>query len=1065
MITNFIQLDFNKENDLKVPSVQYDSGSRFVKIKLQRNKSPFEIDGYRVTVVANKVDGTEIMNDCTILDGVNGVVQFEITEQFNAVEGVVDCQLKLFKGKTLLTSMPFSINVVKSVSTKEIVSSNELKTLVNALGEVQNIDNRFAQTNAQLSADKKELTAQLDRFNSEKANKADVYSVQQQVNNLVLGAVGNGNNAEVVQARGDYPLLNARLDTYDNDLQNIKCNTLHNYAEDCEAESYGNVFSNIRKSGNIVTFDSTGGTECGIKLNFPLKPREEYLVSYEVLSEHDIQFNTISPMYSGVWTGKSAEVTDRNVQRVTGGENGGELVFRANKITSGTNIKVAFFIYNHQNNPTIEDNIYKNFKNPKMNTQSLSVLGDDVSLLSFDKPNYIYKERVTVNYPNKSGYKILPNSPILRVNEQYYMIAHLVNKDKVPYNSLSVTFRSIVTHTYDNKINATGVKYVTDEIYFGSLVKSTDSDVFEMTVGWSGAEPNTDYIFDIYLFKANSESQIKALKQNNSFLKKSMLENVPLSTFNKDLSLMDLKNIKPLASAIKEYTFTSSSSYFATNINSFPLEEDLKYTVVVKLSKGSTISHMDFRSLTSGSWDNVVNASLTKIEIDGVVYFHGSFTVNQTIEKDLYFNVGGLVSEQEYVFETSIYDSSKDILNSLFKNPEFIANPTATKTFSLSEFTNDLDFSDFNTIEPITTNSITRSETSKSSWFRSTIPLDLKANRRYLYVVNLTACQQMGTGTMIRTIDGGAWDFIVNEVLIKKITDNSVYFETVFTPTKDCTRELCLNPTELQAGETYKYDIYVFDVTDFPVQMALKPNNAFMKPNLLDSISYGISQFDGKVISALGDSLTALGSGGHYITFTKNQLGFLRANQCGVGGSRVSGTGEQCFWQDLRVNTLPLDSDFITIMGGTNDAPQVYNQVSDSDFTLDNCDTNNFVGAYNVLLSKIYYKFLKLDSGFYSSVDYSGVTQCNVPKDIKLLLITPPKVLNSTENHSRFVVAEYVRKIGKMWGIPVVDANGEMQMNHFNYPKDISDKVHFPLQFHENLAKLIVGKLKEVESF
>lgn len=151
MITNFIQLDFNKENDLKVPSVQYDSGSRFVKIKLQRNKSPFKIDGYRVTVVANKVDGTEIMNDCTILDGVNGVVQFEITEQFNAVEGVVDCQLKLFKGKTLLTSMPFSINVVKSVSTKEIVSSNELKTLVNALGEVQNIDNRFAQTNAQLS--------------------------------------------------------------------------------------------------------------------------------------------------------------------------------------------------------------------------------------------------------------------------------------------------------------------------------------------------------------------------------------------------------------------------------------------------------------------------------------------------------------------------------------------------------------------------------------------------------------------------------------------------------------------------------------------------------------------------------------------------------------------------------------------------------------------------------------------------------------------------------------------------------------------------------------------------
>ena len=41
--------------------------------------------------------------------------------------------------------------------------------------------------------------------------KSNIQSVQQQVNNLVLGAVGDGNNAEVVQARGDYSVLNERL--------------------------------------------------------------------------------------------------------------------------------------------------------------------------------------------------------------------------------------------------------------------------------------------------------------------------------------------------------------------------------------------------------------------------------------------------------------------------------------------------------------------------------------------------------------------------------------------------------------------------------------------------------------------------------------------------------------------------------------------------------------------------------------------------------------------------------------------------------------------------------------
>ena len=41
--------------------------------------------------------------------------------------------------------------------------------------------------------------------------KNDIQNVQQQVNNLVLGAVGDGNNAEVVQARGNYSTLNDRI--------------------------------------------------------------------------------------------------------------------------------------------------------------------------------------------------------------------------------------------------------------------------------------------------------------------------------------------------------------------------------------------------------------------------------------------------------------------------------------------------------------------------------------------------------------------------------------------------------------------------------------------------------------------------------------------------------------------------------------------------------------------------------------------------------------------------------------------------------------------------------------
>lgn len=74
----------------------------------------------------------------------------------------------------------------------------------------------------------KNLKARLDNFDSqlgnivlEKADNLKVDNVQQQVNNLVLGAVGDGNNAEVIQARGKYSVLNERLNEYDNSINYI----------------------------------------------------------------------------------------------------------------------------------------------------------------------------------------------------------------------------------------------------------------------------------------------------------------------------------------------------------------------------------------------------------------------------------------------------------------------------------------------------------------------------------------------------------------------------------------------------------------------------------------------------------------------------------------------------------------------------------------------------------------------------------------------------------------------------------------------------------------------------
>ena len=56
-----------------------------------------------------------------------------------------------------------------------------------------------------------ELDSQIKDIENSKTDKATTSNLQQQVNNLVLGAVGDGNNAEVIQARGKYDTLNDRL--------------------------------------------------------------------------------------------------------------------------------------------------------------------------------------------------------------------------------------------------------------------------------------------------------------------------------------------------------------------------------------------------------------------------------------------------------------------------------------------------------------------------------------------------------------------------------------------------------------------------------------------------------------------------------------------------------------------------------------------------------------------------------------------------------------------------------------------------------------------------------------
>lgn len=134
-----IVLDIVMENYDVLKSVQGDNG-RIINVKILSNGKVVNLDDYLPTLVIIKPDNTEIFNNCKALDSKQGILQIELTEQINAVAGILECCLQLFgKEKQLVSTTNFKIEVSEGLSPKTVTSSNEYTQLTEALSTVKNM--------------------------------------------------------------------------------------------------------------------------------------------------------------------------------------------------------------------------------------------------------------------------------------------------------------------------------------------------------------------------------------------------------------------------------------------------------------------------------------------------------------------------------------------------------------------------------------------------------------------------------------------------------------------------------------------------------------------------------------------------------------------------------------------------------------------------------------------------------------------------------------------------------------------------------------------------------------
>jgi hypothetical protein len=243
-VINFIKLDFNRSNNVTIPTIEWDQGSRFVRVQLQNNNQSVDITGSQVVITVIRNDLEEIIESCNILNAKDGLIEFEISKSMVARQGDMLCQLKLSDNDSLLSSQLFKISVNNTLMVSLEESRSDMDVLIHALGEVQDIDNRFNKTNYKIDENYQKLNTQLSQTAS------------------VVGGVNNYDVNKYIKSHGVTTGLQMIIDDvcekgqglvllngiYEIDRPLTVERTNNNLAT--SIKFYGNA--TIRKSGNFV---------------------------------------------------------------------------------------------------------------------------------------------------------------------------------------------------------------------------------------------------------------------------------------------------------------------------------------------------------------------------------------------------------------------------------------------------------------------------------------------------------------------------------------------------------------------------------------------------------------------------------------------------------------------------------------------------------------------------------------------------------------------------------------------------------------------------------------------
>ena len=210
--------DYDIESDLKqekfqsIKLVQGDRGNK-IKINVYEDGQPVKLTGCSITAKYKRADG-EIINDGVIENihdnSFDAVMDSSITKVAGTLKMLFTIEKDAVKVSAFLLLADVREGIGESSSSDGSAGGGEVTgDLSDYYKKIETysrkeIDAQFKDIAKQtITTEERNKLTNLENYDDTSV-KTNIQNVQQQVNNLVLGAVGDGNNAEVVQARIDY---------------------------------------------------------------------------------------------------------------------------------------------------------------------------------------------------------------------------------------------------------------------------------------------------------------------------------------------------------------------------------------------------------------------------------------------------------------------------------------------------------------------------------------------------------------------------------------------------------------------------------------------------------------------------------------------------------------------------------------------------------------------------------------------------------------------------------------------------------------------------------------------